>query len=123
MFDGLGSSSAHIKSGRIRALGTASQKRAPGFADLPTCAEQGLPSYQVATWYGLWAPKGTPQEIVERMEAEMQKAFATDELKTMWNGLGAETPNLYGDAFGRFVGSEIKRWAEVVKSSGAKLDG
>jgi len=71
----------------------------------------------------LWAPKGTPKEIVERMEAEMQKAFASDELKTMWNGLGAEVPNLYGDAFGRFVGSELKRWAEVVKSSGAKLDG
>ena len=123
MFDGLGSSSAHIKSGRIRALGTASQKRAPGFPDLPTCAEQGMPSYQVATWYGLWAPKGTPKEIVERMEAEMQKAFATDELKTMWVGLGAETPNLYGDAFGRFVVAETKRWAEVVKSSGAKLDG
>jgi len=123
MFDGLGSSAPHIKSGRIRALGTASQKRAPGFADLPTCAEQGLPSYQVATWYGLWAPKGTPKEIVERMETEMQKAFASEELKTMWNGLGAEIPNLYGDAFGRFVGTETKRWAEVVKSSGAKLDG
>ena len=123
MFDGLGSSSAHIKSGRIRALGTASLKRAPGFADLATCAEQGLPNYQVSTWYGLWAPKGTPREIVERMEAEMQKAFATDELKTMWTGLGAEPPNLYGEAYGRFVSSEIKRWAEVVKGSGAKLDG
>jgi tripartite-type tricarboxylate transporter receptor subunit TctC len=53
----------------------------------------------------------------------MQKAFASEELKTMWNGLGAEIPNLYGDAFGRFVGTETKRWAEVVKSSGAKLDG
>jgi tripartite-type tricarboxylate transporter receptor subunit TctC len=123
MFDGLGSSSAHIKSGRIRALGTASQKRAPGFADLPTCAEQGMPNYQVSTWYGLWAPKGTPKDIVERMEAEMQKAFATDELKTLWTGLGAETPNLYGDAYARFVSAEIKRWAEVVKTSGAKLDG
>ncbi|MEP7303147.1 MAG: tripartite tricarboxylate transporter substrate-binding protein [Caldimonas sp.] len=123
MFDGLGSSAAHIKSGRIRALAAASAKRAPGFADLPTAGEQGLPSYQVATWYGLWAPKGTPREIVERMEAEMQKAFAGSELQTMWNGLGAETPNLYGDAFGRFVAAETKRWAEVVRTSGAKLDG
>jgi tripartite-type tricarboxylate transporter receptor subunit TctC len=123
MFDGLGSSAAHIKSGRIRALATASQQRAPGFADLPTAAEQGLPSYQVATWYGLWAVKGTPKEIVDRMQAEMQKAFATPELQGLWTGLGADMPNLYGDAFGRFVGSEIKRWAEVVRSSGAKLDG
>ena len=123
MFDGLGSSSAHIKSGRIRALGTASQKRAPGFADLPTCAEQGLPDYQVSTWYGLWAPKGTPKEIVERMEAEMQKAFASDELKTMWNGLGAEPPNLYGDAFGRFVSSRNQALGRGREELGAKLDG
>jgi len=123
MFDGLGSSAAHIKSGRIRALATASQKRAPGFPDLPTAAEQGLPSYQVATWYGLWAPKGTPKEIVDQMQAEMQKAMATAELQALWTSLGTETPNLYGDAFGRFVNTEIKRWGEVVRTSGAKLDG
>ena len=123
MFDGLGSSAAHIKSGRIRALAAASQKRAPGFPDLPTAAELGLSSYQVATWYGLWAPKGMPKEIVEQMQAEMQKAMATAELQALWTSLGTETPNLYGDAFGRFVNAEIKRWGEVVRTSGAKLDG
>jgi tripartite-type tricarboxylate transporter receptor subunit TctC len=123
MFDGLGSSAAHIKSGRIRALAAASSKRAPGFPDLPTAAEQGLASYQVATWYGLWAPKGTPKEIVEQMQGEMQKAMGSPELQTAWTGLGTETPNVYGDAFGRFVNAEIKRWAEVVRTSGAKLDG
>jgi tripartite-type tricarboxylate transporter receptor subunit TctC len=123
MFDGLGSSATHIKGGRIKALAVASQKRAPGFADVPTTAEAGVPTYQVSTWYGLWAPKGTPKHIVEHMQAEMKKAFATSELQAAWNGLGTDTPNLYGDAFGKFVGSEIKRWAEVVKSSGAKLDG
>ena len=123
MFDGLGSSANHIKGGRIKALAVAASKRAPGFADLPTTIEAGVPSYQVATWYGLWAPKATPREIVERMRAEMAKALTSDELVKAWNALGAETPNLYGDAFGSFVSSEIKRWAEVVKSSGAKLDG
>ena len=122
MFDGLGSSATHIKSGRIKALAVAAQRRAPGFPDIPTSAEAGVPSYQVATWYGLWAPKGTPKEIVEQMRAEMTKAFATADLQGIWNGLGAETPNLYGDAFGKFVSSEIRRWAEVVKNSGAKLD-
>jgi tripartite-type tricarboxylate transporter receptor subunit TctC len=123
MFDGLGSSATHIKSGRIKALAVASAKRAPGFPDLPTSAEAGVPTYQVATWYGLWAPKGTPKEIVEQMQAEMRKAFATPELQASWNSLGADAPNLYGDAFGAFVSSETKRWAEVVKSSGAKMDG
>jgi tripartite-type tricarboxylate transporter receptor subunit TctC len=123
MFDGLGSSATHIKSGRIKALAVASSKRAPGFPDIPTSADGGVPTYVVATWYGLWAPKGTPKDIVEHMQAELRKAFATPELQTAWNGLGADVPNLYGDAFGKFVGDEVKRWAEVVKSSGAKMDG
>jgi len=122
MFDGMGSSSAHIRAGRIKALAVASQKRAPGFADLPTSLEAGGPDYQVSTWYGIWAPKGTPKEIGDQFQAEMKKAFTADEIKSQWNGMGAELPNLYGADFGRFVSSEIKRWAEVVAASGAKLD-
>jgi len=122
MFDGLGSSAAHIKGGRIRAIAVAADKRSPAFADVPTAAEQGMPDYRVATWYGLWAPKGTPADVVASMQAEMRKALTGDELKAIWVGLGAETPNLYGADFGRFVGDEVKRWATVVKNSGAKLD-
>jgi tripartite-type tricarboxylate transporter receptor subunit TctC len=122
MFDGLGSSANHIKGGRLRAIAVAGDKRAPGFGDLPTAAESGLKGYQVATWYGLFAPKGTPREIVAAFQAEMRKALGSDELKAAWTSLGADTPNTYGDAFGGFVSSEVKRWAAVVKSSGAKLD-
>ncbi|UXH77785.1 Bug family tripartite tricarboxylate transporter substrate binding protein [Roseateles amylovorans] len=122
MFDGLGSSATHIKGGRVKALAVASSKRAPGFPDIPSTVEAGVPSYQVATWYGLWAPRGTPKEAIAAMQAEMRKAFASDELRTAWTNLGTDMPNLYGDAFGKFVHSEILRWAEVVKSSGAKLD-
>ena len=122
MFDGLGSSANHIKNGRIKALAVASPQRAPGFPDVPSSTEGGVPSYQVATWYGLWAPKGTPQAAVDAMTAELKKALGSDELKTAWAALGANPPNVWGPDFGRFVGSEIKRWAEVVKSSGAKLD-
>ncbi|MEI8266553.1 MAG: tripartite tricarboxylate transporter substrate-binding protein [Betaproteobacteria bacterium] len=122
MFDGLGSSANHIKGGRIRGIAVASDKRAPGFPDLPTAAESGVPTYKVATWYGIWAPKGTPRELITAMQGEMRKALNSDELKATWTGLGTETPNLWGDDFGKFVGAEIKRWAEVVKGSGAKLD-
>jgi tripartite-type tricarboxylate transporter receptor subunit TctC len=122
MFDGLGSSASHIKGGRIKALAVASDRRAPGFGDVPTAAEAGVPTYKVATWYGLWAPKGAPKDVIERMQAEMKKALDSDELKATWASLGADPPNLYGDSFGRFVSSEIRRWAEVVKTSGAKLD-
>lgn len=122
MFDGLGSSAAHIKGGRIRALAVAAEKRAPGFPEVPTSVEGGVPTYQVATWYGLWAPKGTPKESIDAMRAEMVKALGSDELRKAWNGLGTDTPDLYGEAFGKFVSSEVKRWAEVVKHSGAKLE-
>lgn len=122
MFDGLGSSANHIKGGRIRAIAVASSKRATGFPDIPTTAESGLPDYQVATWYGLWAPKNTPAEAVERMQQELRKAFGTPEIKDMWMNLGAEPPNLYGQAFGDFVDGETRRWAEVVKAANVKLE-
>ena len=122
MFDGLGSSATHIKGGRIKALAVAADKPAPGFPNVPTSVEGGVPTYQVATWYGLWAPKGTPKDLVDRMTAEVTKALNSPELKEQWTNLGSETPTLTGSAFGDFVGAEIKRWSEVVKVSGAKLD-
>lgn len=122
MFDGLGSSAQHIKSGRIRALAVASAQRAPGFPDIPTSAEGTVPTYQVATWYGLWAPRGTPREVVEQMQAELKKALATEELRNTWTGLGSAPPNLWGEDFARYVNGEVKRWGSVVKLSGAKLD-
>ncbi len=121
MFDGLGSSAAHIRGGRIRAIAVAADKPAPGFPNVPS-AKDGAPDYKVATWYGLWAPKGTPPAAVEAFQAELKKAYASDEIKSAWNGLGTDMPNLWGPDFAAFVDNEVKRWAAVVKSSGAKLD-
>ena len=122
MFDGLGSSSQHIKAGKIKALAVAATKRSPAFPDVPTAAEAGVPGYVVSTWYGLWAPKGTPKDIVDKMTAEVTKVLNTPELKSSWLNNGSETPNLTGEAYGKFVNSEIKRWADVAKASGAKMD-
>jgi tripartite-type tricarboxylate transporter receptor subunit TctC len=122
MFDGLGSSAAHIKNGRLKALAVAGTKRAAGFPDIPTTVEAGVPEYQVSTWYGLWAPKNTPKAAIDRMTAELKKAFESNEVRTAWTGLGAETPNAYGPAFGDFVAGETRRWAEVVKAANVKLD-
>ena len=122
MFDGMGSSANHIKGGRIRAIAVAAAKPAPGFPEIPLAKAGGAPKYEVATWYGLWAPKGTPREVVSAMQNEMRKALNSDELKTLWTGLGTETPNLWGDDYGKFVTGEVKRWDEVVKASGAKLE-
>ena len=122
MFDGMGSSAGHIKGGRLRAIAVAADKRAPGFPDLVTAPEAGEKDYKVATWYGIWAPKGAPKEAVAAMAEEMRKAVNSPELKATWNGMGAETPNVWTDEFGKFASNEVKRWATVVKNSGAKLD-
>ncbi|WP_427912716.1 Bug family tripartite tricarboxylate transporter substrate binding protein [Ramlibacter sp. MMS24-I3-19] len=122
MFDGLGSSSNHIKGGRIKALMVAGNKRNAAIPDVPSAAEVGLPDYVVSTWYGLWAPKGTPADLQARIVDEVRKAIQTDELKAIWAQQGAEFPNLTQQQFGTFVSGEVKRWAAVVKASGAKLD-
>ena len=122
MFDGLGSSATHIKGGRIKALMVSGLKRNPAFPDVPCAGELGLPDYTVTTWYGLWAPKGTPADAQARVVEEMRKAMQGDELKAIWAGQGAEFPNLTPVQFTAFVNAEVKRWAVVVKASGAKLD-
>ncbi len=122
MFDGLGSSAGHIKGGRIKALMVSGATRNPAFPDVPCAAEVGLPDYTVTTWYGLWAPKGTPSDVQAKIVEDMKKALATDELKAVWASNGAEIPNLAMAPYGSFVNSEIKRWAGVVKASGAKIE-
>jgi len=122
MFDGLGSSANHIKGGRIKALMVSGNKRNPAFPDVPCAAEVGLPDYTVTTWYGLWAPKGTPADVQARVVEEVRKAAASDELKTIWASNGAEFGSLTPPQFGSFVSAEVKRWAAVVKASGAKLE-
>jgi tripartite-type tricarboxylate transporter receptor subunit TctC len=97
-------------------------KRNAAFPDVPCAAELGLPDYTVTTWYGLWTPRGTPADVQTRIVEEVRKAVASDELKAIWASNGAEFGTLTPAQFGDFVGAEIKRWAGVVKASGAKLD-
>jgi tripartite-type tricarboxylate transporter receptor subunit TctC len=122
MFDGLGSSATHIRNGRLKAIAVAGDKRAPGFPDIPPTTEAGVPTYKVATWYGLWAPKGTPQAAIERMSAELRQALASKEIQAAWANIGAEPPSLSGKAFGDFVAGETQRWANVVKTGNIKME-
>lgn len=121
-FDGLGSSSGHIRSGAIKPLAVAAEQRSPSLPDVPTAAEAGVPNYVVSTWYAIWAPAGTPQEAVDRMTAEITKALNTPKIKETWESNGTSVPTLTGPAFGKFVDSEVTRWAKVVSDSGVKLD-
>ena len=121
-FDGLGSSAGHIKGGRIKALMVAGNQRNPAIPDVPSAAEVGLPAYDVHTWYGLWAPKGTPPEVQAAAIEAFRKAAQDPEAKAVWAGQGADFPNVTGAQFGKLIHDEIRKWADVVKASGAKLE-
>ena len=122
MFDGLGSSAQHITSQRVIALAVASDRRAEAFPDVQTTVEGGVPSYQVATWYGLWAPKGTPQAAIDGMIEGVKKAYAAPEIRKTWSSLGSTMPDRFGPDFGGFVDGEMARWTEVVKAADIRLE-
>ncbi len=122
VFDGLGSSAAPIRAGQLRALAIAAPKRVAAFPDIPTAAEAGLPNYEVATWYGLFAPKGTPPDIVERMAKELKAALQTTAIKDAWERNGSDVPDVSGPDFGKMVSTDVARWRKVVTDAGVKLD-
>jgi tripartite-type tricarboxylate transporter receptor subunit TctC len=122
MFDGLGSSMPHIKAGKLVPLAVTSDKRSFALPDVPTLAEVGVKGYDAKTWYALWAPAGTPREIVQRMQQEVAKALASRELVDTWASLGAEAGGQSSEQMQKFVEAEVAKWAKAVKDSGAKLD-
>jgi len=103
-------------------LAVTSSKRSFALPDVPTLDEAGVRGYEARTWYALWAPAGTPREIVVRMQQETAKALATKELRDIWASLGADAGGQSPEEMERFVTAEIAKWAKVVKDSGAKLD-
>lgn len=121
-FDGLGSSAGHIKGGRIKALMVAGSQRNPAIPDVPCAAEVGLPQYDVHTWYGIWGPKGMPVDAQGAAIEAIRKACLEPEAKTVWQGQGADFPNVTGAQFGQLIHDEIRKWAAVVKASGARLE-
>lgn len=121
-FDGLATSAPQINAGKLVAIAVASNKRSPAIPNVPTFQEAGLPDYVVSTWYSIFAPAGTPKPIVDKMIVEVQKALNTPKLKSIWEKNGSDTPNMYGEAFGKQVNADVARWAAVVKKSGAQLD-
>ena len=122
MFDGLGASAAQIKGGKIRGIGMMAAKRHPQFPDIPTMAEQGYPGMEVSTWYAMWGIKGTPQPIIDKMYAEVMKAFKDPAIVSVWENTGAEFGGQPPAEFAKYIRSEIERWGKVAKAAGIKLD-
>ncbi len=122
MFDNMPSSWPHVQSGKLRALAVTTKERSPTAPDLPTMAESGFPTFDVSSWFGLIAPKGTPPEVIKTLNAAMEKALDKPEVKDAFDKLGAVPSKTTPEQFGQFIQSEVKTWATVVKASGARVD-
>ena len=120
MFDNIPSALAHIRSGKLRALATTGAKRAAVLPELPTIAEQGLAGYEAGVWIGLLAPAGTPKAIVDKLNAEGQKAIKAPDFVKHMADLGYEVVGGTPEQMRATIDAEVKRWFPVVKASGAR---
>jgi tripartite-type tricarboxylate transporter receptor subunit TctC len=123
MFDNLPSSMPHIKSGKLKALAVTSAQRSAVLPDVPTVEEAAhLKGYEASSWFGLLAPAGTPPDIVNRIQQETAKALNTPAIKEKLLAQGAIPSGNTPAEFAKLIDSEIAKWAQVVKVSGAKVD-
>lgn len=125
MFDNLASAAPQIRAGKLRAFAVTTAARAASFPDLPTMAEAGgkeLAGFDVSTWFGVFAPAGTPPAIVERLGDEFRRALATSEMRERLARMGAEPAPTTPSEFAAFVRNELAKYEKVVKFSGARVD-
>ncbi|MFJ1302071.1 Bug family tripartite tricarboxylate transporter substrate binding protein [Pseudomonadota bacterium AL_CKDN230030165-1A_HGKHYDSX7] len=122
MFDNMPSSWPHVQSGKLRALAVTTTDRSKSAPDLPTMQESGFEKFDVSSWFGMIAPAGTPPEVIEKLNAAMNKALDKPEVIKAYESLGAVGQKTTPAEFGAFIKSEVEGWAPVVKTSGAKVD-
>jgi tripartite-type tricarboxylate transporter receptor subunit TctC len=121
-FDGMGTSATQIKGGKLRALAVTTGTRSPVIPDVPTLKELGIGDFEVTTWYAMWAVKGTPKEIIDKMYSEVVKALQLPDMKKIWEEQGATAGGQAPAEMGKFVHSEVLNWGKVVKDAGIKID-
>ena len=110
----------HIKAGKLRALAVSSLQRNPLYPDTPTVAESGIPGFQALSWSGLSAIKGTPQPIVDKLEATLRKIMTSPEIKQRLESVGFVVPQQGSKVYTEFVAAELERWVRVIKTAGIK---
>jgi tripartite-type tricarboxylate transporter receptor subunit TctC len=122
LFTGAPAVIGHIKSGQLRALAVSSPKRLDALPDLPTVAESGYKDFEADQWYGVVAPAGTPREVISKLNAQINAALNTPELKARLSAEGAVAMPGTPEAFGQLMAREITRWKPVITSGRVKAD-
>ena len=121
MFDGIPSSVTHVKAGELRALGVTTAARQAVLPDVPSISEF-VPGYEASSWLGIVAPKGTPAEIVDELNNEINAALANPEMKKRLSEIGTEPMPMPPAEFGKFIVAETDKWGKVVKFAGVKVE-
>lgn len=111
-----------VKGGKARALAVSTAQRSAAFPGVPTAAESGVPDYVVTNWFGFAFPKGTPKEIVDAMHRDVQRAIASPDVRDKLAAQGAEPSNLTSEEFARFLKDDTRRWTEIIRASGIKIE-
>jgi tripartite-type tricarboxylate transporter receptor subunit TctC len=111
-----------IATGKVRALANAGAKRPSALPDVPTIAEQGLAGFDASSWYGLVAPARTPEPVLAKLRDEVAKALKAPDMIARIHELGSEPGTVFGSDFGAFMAEETRKWADVIRTSGAKAD-
>ena len=119
-FTGMLAAMPHVKAGKLRALAVSTAKRSPAAPDVPAVAESGMRDFDISTWYGVLAPAATPKEIIGKLNAEFLRVLTLPEVKQQLAREGAETAPDSPEQFGRFIQSEIAKFAKIIKESGAR---
>jgi len=122
MFESLNSISPHAKSGTVRALAVSGDRRSPGFPDLPTVAEAGVPGYSAPTWSGVIGPTGLPRPIVEKLNAAINRAIKTEVFVARFGSIGDEPAGGTPEEFAATIARDSAKWGDVVKRAAVKLD-
>jgi tripartite-type tricarboxylate transporter receptor subunit TctC len=122
LFDNMASALPNIKAGRVRALAVTTARRSPFLPEIPTIDETGLRSFDIGTWFGVFAPAGTPPAIVVQLNRELVRILNTPAMKERLATLGAEPMGNTPEAFANFVKSEMSKYERIVRASGAKAD-
>jgi tripartite-type tricarboxylate transporter receptor subunit TctC len=122
MFDNLANSTPQVKAGKLRALAVTTKARSKLAPELPTMAEAGLPGFDIATWFGLLAPAGTPPAVIAKWNADVVKILSSPEMRERLVAQGAEPAATTPAEFAAFIAAELSKYARIVKASGAKVD-
>ena len=122
MFESLNSIAPHAKSGTVRPLAVSGARRSPGFPDLPTVAEAGVPGYAAPTWSGVIAPAGVPRPIIERLNAAINRAIASQIFRDRFASIGDEPAGGSPEDFAEVIRSDSAKWGDVIRRAGARLD-